>query len=83
MKVSLYQPKPDPLHEILAQYTRENTLVLRDLPASVTDEHLFTHLELVAGMTEDEDFKFDRREDSALLKLNRSELNDFCFWDDL
>ena len=73
MKVSLYQP--DPLKEILAQHTRENTLVLKELSASVADEHLSLHLERVAGMTEDEDFKLDRRNDTALLMLTESELN--------
>ena len=72
VKVSLYQGEPDPLQKILGHCTRENTLVLKELPDTVSDQHLSMHLERVAGMTEDEDFKLDRREDTALLKLTGS-----------
>ena len=75
VNVSLYQGEPDPLQEILGHCTRENTLVLKELPDTVSDEHLSMHLERVADMTEDEDFKLDRKEDTALLKLTGSEFN--------
>ena len=74
MQVSLYQPKPDPdpLQGILAQYSRENTLVLRELPALVTDAHLALYIEMVTNMMED-DYNLDRRGDTALMKLSGSE----------
>ena len=74
VKVSLYQPKPDPdpLQDILAQYTRENTLVLKELPASVNDTHLALYIEMVTNMMED-DYTLDRRGDTALMKLSGSE----------
>ena len=72
-QVSLYQPKPDPdpLQDILVQYTVENTLVLRELPVSVNDAYLALHIEMETGMSED-DFKLDRRGDTALMKLSGS-----------
>ena len=74
VKVSLYQPKPDPdpLQDILAQYTRENTLVLKELPASVNDTYLALYIEMETRMSEDS-FKLDRRGDTALMKLSGSE----------
>ena len=74
VKVSLYQPKPDPdpLQDILAQYTRENTLVLTELPASVGKAYLSLHIEMETRMSEDS-FKFYRRGNTALMKLAESE----------
>ena len=82
VKVSLYQlkPDPDPLQDILAQYTRENTLVLRELPASVNDAYLALYIEMEARMSEDS-FKLDRRGDTALMKLSGSEFQmQNCMW---
>ena len=70
--VSLYRPKSDPLVDILARHTSENTLVLKDIPASVTDAYLALHIELVTGLSEDTGYRLDRRGDTALIHLNRS-----------
>ena len=70
--VSFYQPKPDPLQDIIARHTSENTLVLKELPASVTDDYLVLHIEVVTGLSDDTDYKLDRQGDTALIQLNRS-----------
>ena len=72
LPVSLYQPKPDPLQDILARHTRENTLVLKELPASVNDARLALHIELVTGLSDETDYKLDRKGDTALIQLNES-----------
>lgn len=72
LPVSLYQPKPDPLQDILAHHTRENTLVLKELPASVNDAYLALYTELVTGLKDETDFKLDRKGDTALIQLNAS-----------
>ena len=75
VKVSLHQREPDPLESILAEYTVHNTLVLKGLLKVVTDEHLSLHLERETGMKKDcGDYKLDRKEEVALMKLSRSEL---------
>ena len=75
VKVSLYKSKPDPLEDILARHTRENTLVLRELPASVSDEHLALHLELETKMKDGVDYHLDRSGDIALMKLTGGKHN--------
>ena len=72
LPVSLYQPKPDPLQDILARHTSENTLVLKELPASVNDARLALHIELVTGLSDETDYKLDRKGDTALIQLNES-----------
>ena len=66
--VSLFQPKPD----ALASHTSENTLVLKELPASVNDAYLTLHIEVVTGLSDETDYKLDRRGDTALIQLNKS-----------
>ena len=72
--VSLYRPKSDPLVDILARHTSENTLVLKDIPASVKNDHLDLHIEVESGLSEGTDFRLDRRGDAALIHLNGSKL---------
>ena len=80
LPVSLYQPKPDPLQDILACHTSENTLVLKEIPASVNDEYLATHIELVTGLSDDTDYKLDRRGDTALIQLNKGKFRVLEFY---
>ena len=72
LPVSLYQPKLDPLQDVLAHHTRENTLVLKELPGSVNNEYLALYIELVTGLSDDTDYKLYRQGDTALIQLNRS-----------
>ena len=78
--VSLYQPKPDPLQDILARHTSENTLVLKELPASVNDAFLALHIEVVTGLSDETDFNLDRKGDTALIQLNRSKFGVLEFY---
>lgn len=75
VQVSLYWPKSEPLQAILSRHTRENTLVLKELPASVNDAYLALHIEMETGLSENTDFKLDRRKDTVLMQLTRSKFD--------
>ena len=74
--VSLFQPKPD----VLASHTSENTLILKELPASVNNAHLALYIELVTGLKDETDYKLDHRGDTALIQLNRSKFGVLEFY---